>query len=136
MRWRPLRKNELDHELIWLFVSLAAFACVYLWFHLKLRTPSCAFHELTGWPCPACGSTRCLRHLLAARWNAALQINPLAALTMAATLIFDLYAATVLLFRLPRLRWDFMTAQTARLLRIATLTLLALNWAWLIRQGV
>ncbi|MDB6170840.1 MAG: hypothetical protein JWL59_151 [Chthoniobacteraceae bacterium] len=136
MSWRYLKKNELDHELLWLCVSLAGLLMAAIWFRLKLQTPVCTFHELTGWPCPSCGCTRCLRHLLAARWMAALQINPLATAVAVFFLGFDLYAAVVTLGRLPRLRWDAITPRAANRLRIVAVTVIALNWAWLIHEGV
>jgi hypothetical protein len=136
MRWRHLEKNELDHELLWLCVSLAALLMAAVWVYLKLRTPVCAFHQLTGWPCPTCGCTRCVRHLLTARWSAALQINPLATLAAAFFFVFDLYAAVVTFCRLPRLRWDSIPPRTATRLRILAVSLFLLNWAWLIHQGV
>jgi hypothetical protein len=64
----------------------------------------------------------------------ALFMNPLAAVACVAGLLYLLYAAAVLAFRLPRFR-PTVTAIGARRLRIATVTVLALNWAWLIATG-
>ena len=37
--------------------------------------PKCAFHTLTGFSCPACGSQRALHALLHGRWQEALAFN-------------------------------------------------------------
>lgn len=59
----------------------------------SLFAPKCAFHELTGWDCPGCGSQRMLHALLhghiAEAWNAnpfILCVSPLFILIAAAAL--------------------------------------------------
>lgn len=37
--------------------------------------PKCAFHTLTGFSCPACGSQRALHALLHGRWQEAIAFN-------------------------------------------------------------
>jgi hypothetical protein len=44
--------------------------------------PPCPFHELTGWWCPGCGSTRALHQLLHGHLAAAFWLNPLAVLLL------------------------------------------------------
>lgn len=63
--------------------------------------PKCAFHSMTGWDCPGCGSQRMLHALLhgdiAAAWNA----NPFL-LCITPLLLLMLFAAATRT-RLPRL---------------------------------
>jgi hypothetical protein len=40
--------------------------------------PRCYFHELTGWYCPVCGTTRALHQLLHGNVAGAFRLNPLA----------------------------------------------------------
>ena len=42
----------------------------------------CYFHELTGWYCPGCGTTRALHQLLHGNMAAAFRFNPLAILLL------------------------------------------------------
>lgn len=136
MHWRRLHPGELDHERLWLLVTLGAAALGVLWLKLGLPTPPCVWHELTGWPCVGCGSTRCVRHALAGDWLSAFLLNPLAFTTLGAVAIYDGYAAVVLACRLPRLRfgkWPAWAGWTARTMAIA---LLLANWAWLIARSV
>jgi hypothetical protein len=50
--------------------------------------------------------------------------------------LFDLYAVAVLALRLPRLRFEKVSAGSARLFRVMVLIALGLNWIWLLASGV
>lgn len=86
----------------------------------------CAWREATGWPCAGCGGTRSLALLFSGRWDAALLMNPGAVLGGAALLLLNLYAASVLIFRLEPRRpafpgWPWAAA-----------TAVAANWLYLL----
>ena len=136
MNWRRLRPGELDHEALWLSVSLASLAGAWLWLRLGLPLPLCPLHALTGCPCPSCGATRCVRFALGGDFGAAFSINPLALCTLGVTALFDAYAATVLALRLPRLRADALPPWAGKSARRATVVTVAANWAWLVWRGV
>lgn len=135
MELRQLRGNDLDHELIWLSVTGASAIIAATWFRTGLPLPVCPLHQFTGLPCPFCGSTRCLRDLIAGHFHAAFLWNPLTCLLLSAILLFDLYALCVLLLRLPRIRFSGILPDGYRGLRVATLTLIAANWLYLVRAG-
>ena len=134
--WRPLRRGELDHEALWLGVSLAALVFAWAWVRLGLASPVCIFHEVTGWACPGCGATRCVRYALRGAFHAAFLVNPLVFVTLAGIVVFDLYAATVLAFRLPRWRPAKMPVWTTNTLRAGCAGLLVVNWLWLLHSRV
>lgn len=136
MHWRRLRAGELDHERLWLLVTLGAAGLAVLWLKLGLPVPPCTWHELTGWPCVGCGSTRCVRHALAGDWLGAFRMNPLTFTTLGAVVLYDVYAAVVLAGRLPRLRFEKWPAWAGWTARGAAIALLLANWAWLIARGV
>ena len=93
--------QEIDHELIWLLVSLGTFLGLALWFAARLPTPQCVFHALTGLPCVTCGATRSAFQFLHGHFVASLFFNPLAFLAYCSVTIFDLYAIVVLITRAP-----------------------------------
>lgn len=134
MAWRRLRGGEIDHEAIWLGVSLAAAGLAWSWTRLALPTPRCPLRALAGIPCPTCGATRCVTHLLHGEWGAALAANPLVFGALAALVLFDLYALTVLAARQPRWRW-MPSPHGAAWLRGALVVAVLVNWAWLLRDG-
>jgi hypothetical protein len=136
MTWRRLEPGEIDHEFLWLAVSAACALGVWFWLHFALPLPRCVWHDLTGLPCPTCGATRCVRYLTQGAWQAALLINPFVFLSLAGVAIYDAYAATVLVLRLPRLRIDRVPPRLGSFLRYGFLIGLALNWWWLAYRHV
>ena len=129
---RPLAPREIDHELIWLLVSLGAFLGLAAWFAARLPTPQCAFHALTGLPCVTCGATRAAIQFFHGHFAASFLFNPLAFLALCSLLAFDLYALAVLTARAPRLRVGNFSRAEKRWARNAALILLAGNWLYLL----
>ena len=95
--------------------------------------PACAFHALTGVPCPACGSTRAGLALLAGDPLAAFALNPLFTLGLLAVGAFAVVAPVWLAAggAVPR----FAAAPVGgmpRALRLAAFAALGAQWAWLV----
>lgn len=135
LTWRPLRPLEVDHETLWLLVGGASVCLLGVALATPgIQLPRCAFKTITGLPCPTCGVTRTVIALSRGDIARGVAMNPLAALACVVGAVYLLYAAAVLIFRLPRLR-PTLTAIDARLLRIAAVTALAVNWLWLIADG-
>jgi uncharacterized protein DUF2752 len=133
--WRPLRPLEVDHEALWLLVGSASLCLLGVALATPgIQLPLCGFKTITGLPCPTCGITRTVIALSRGDLSRGLFMNPLAAILCGAGLLYLLYAAVVLALRLPRFR-PTVTAPGARRLRIAAVTVLALNWIWLIATG-
>jgi Protein of unknown function (DUF2752) len=129
---RQLIARELDHELLWLSVSLGGLTAAALWFALHLPWPRCAFHELTGLPCLTCGATRSAVEFFHGNFLMALKWNPLAFAGLWAVSVFDIYAAVVLVTRAPRLRIARLTSVERNFARILVVALFALNWIYLL----
>ncbi|HYR59011.1 MAG TPA: DUF2752 domain-containing protein, partial [Chthoniobacteraceae bacterium] len=125
MAWRRLRAGEVDHEALWLGVSAACAGGAWLWTTMRLPTPPCVFHALTGLPCPTCGATRCFVHLVHGAWREALLANPLIFAAFAAIAAFDLYAASVIATGRPRWRCEISARQLAKF-RFSAIALIAL----------
>lgn len=133
--FRHLDPRENDPELLLLGASAGTLVCGGAWLGSGLPLPPCAFHALTGYPCPTCGATRCVLALLHGHVGEALGWNPLVFTALAGLAVLNLYAAGVLLGRLPRVRLSF-SGMEGRLLRVAFVILLAVNWAYEIHHGV
>jgi Protein of unknown function (DUF2752) len=130
--WRRRSAKEPDHELIWFAVSVACIAGAAVWLGRALPWPGCAFLALTGLPCVTCGATRSMVALLHGNFLAALRWNPLAFLMLGGLVVFDLYAALVLVGRTARLRIVDWTVIEKNGARIVVIGLLALNWIYLL----
>ena len=125
--------QEIDHELIWLLVSLGTLLGFALWFAARLPMPQCVFHTLTGLPCVTCGATRSAFQFLHGHFVASLVFNPLAFITFCSVTIFDLYAVAVLMTRAPRFRLINFTDAEKLLVRGGGVALLAGNWLYLLK---
>jgi Protein of unknown function (DUF2752) len=131
---RQLKPGELNHELIWLGVSLGSVTMAVTWFWLGLPWPHCVFHSLTGHPCLTCGATRSAIEFFHGHFFAALRWNPLVFVGLCGLVIFDLYAAIVLIFRSPRIRFISFSFTERQFVRFAVLMLIALNWVYLLSR--
>ena len=132
---RQLTVSEIDHELLWLSVSLGGLIAAALWFALHLPWPHCVFHELTGLPCLTCGATRAAMQFFHGNFLVALKWNPLAFAGLCAVSMFDVYAAVVLATRAPRLRIAYLTSIEKSFGRMLVVALFLLNWVYLLSHS-
>jgi hypothetical protein len=130
--WRRTTLSDFNHELVWLAVSVAAAVGGAIWLRLGLPTLRCPFLAVTGYPCLTCGATRCAIALAHANFSAAWLWNPLALVALCGVVLFDVYAAIVLIGRTPRLRTVDWTRAGKNAVRIAVVTLIAVNWIYLL----
>jgi hypothetical protein len=129
---RPLATGELDHELLWLSVSVASLGLAATWLSLGLPWPQCAFHIITGHPCATCGMTRSAIQFFHGHFFAAMRWNPLVFGVLCVLSTFDAYAFVVLIARAPRLRIGALTAAEKNFVRASIVTLLIVNWIYLL----
>jgi hypothetical protein len=130
--WRRIPPAEFNHELVWLTVSIAATIAGAVWLRLGLPTLRCPFLAVTGYPCLTCGATRCAIAFLHGNFSTAWLWNPLALAALCGVVLFDLYAAIVLIAALPRLRLIEWSATEKRTARIMAIGLIAANWIYLL----
>lgn len=130
--WRRIPPEEVNHELVWLAVSVAALITGGFWLGLGLPWVRCPFLAVTGYPCLTCGATRCALAFLLGNLSLAWSWNPLAFVALCGVMLFDLYAIIVLVARLPRLRVIDWTRVEKNAVRVAVIALIAINWAYLI----
>jgi hypothetical protein len=128
---RSRASGEVDHELIWLSVSLSSVTVAAIWLAMGLPWPICVFHQLTGLPCMTCGMTRCAIEFFHGHFFAALKWNPLVFAFLCGVTAFDLYAFVVLVTRAPRLRIAFRQVEK-KSARVVVVAALALNWVYLL----
>jgi hypothetical protein len=129
---RRLPANGIDHELIWLMVSVTAGTLGLLALRLGLQWPRCPFLAITGFPCLTCGATRATIAFLHGDFSLAWWWNPLAFVALCGVAIFDLYAVAVLLSRSARIRIVDWTSVEKNFVRIAVVSMLAVNWIYLL----
>jgi hypothetical protein len=135
IQWRRLEADEIDHELIWSVVGLAAVALAIMGspFVALLHLP-CAFKAVTGLPCPTCGATRAVLALLHGEWPSAFRMNPLLTLVLAGWVTWLPYGLATGARAGRRLRIACST-QDCTCLRILAAGAIAANWVFLILDG-
>src|SRR5438874_7030194 len=131
---RPLAPREIDHELIWLSVSLGGLGLAAIWFALQLPWPHCIFLAITGHPCLTCGATRAAIAFFHLDFWSALKWNPLFFIALCGLSIFDGYAFAVLVTRAPRLRIIQFTPTEKGFLRLVAILVLISNWIYLLSR--
>lgn len=130
--WRRIPPNDFNHELVWLAVSVAAAVGGSVWLKLGFPTLRCPFLAVTGYPCLTCGATRCAIALGHGNFSTAWLWNPLALVALCSVVMFDVYAAIVLIARTPRLRLIDWTRAETNAVRIAIIALIVVNWIYLL----
>jgi Protein of unknown function (DUF2752) len=98
-----------------------------------LGFPVCLFKAMTGWPCPACGTTRALGRLFALDVPGAFAMNPLA--TIAALVLVPWAIADLVLLTRGRALEADVAPRLGAVLRVAAVVAIVLNWAWLVASG-
>src|SRR5260370_32839183 len=131
---RCLGPNELDHELIWLTVSLGSLALAAGWFALRLPWPHCIFLSITGHPCMTCGATRSAIAFFHLDFARAWKWNPLVFSFLCGLSIFNAYAFAVLVTRAPRLRIVQFSQVEKNFVRLAVIVALLSNWIYLLSR--
>jgi hypothetical protein len=129
---RRLARGEVDHELIWLSISVVSLGAAATWLAIGLPWPACMFHQLTGLPCVTCGMTRCAIQFFHGQLASALKWNPLVFLVLCGVTAYDAYAFTTIAMRAPRLRIHLRTQTAKILVRVSVVCALALNWVYLL----
>src|SRR5829696_9012513 len=132
IEWRQLRQGELDHERLWLAVTVALFFIAWVLLQSGIPLPKCIWHEVTGLPCPGCGGTRCARAIASGSLGTAFLMNPFVFTAFVLTAVYDVYAAIVLTFRFPRLRFIEVRSWLGVWTRAGAAIAFASSWIWLI----
>jgi hypothetical protein len=95
---------------------------------LAPQLPDCPFRELTGLPCPACGTTRAALALARLDPAGAIALNPLATLGALIFVLGGAAAAVASLAGMPlrEPRLDGPALRTSAVLAVAA------NWTWVL----
>ena len=132
---KHLKPGGTDPELLVLGATAGTLAWGGAWLGCGLPLPQCAFHAITGCPCPTCGATRSIVALLHGRVSEAVGWNPLVFAGVVALIVLNVYVAAVLLAGFPRLRVSLGGGE-ARFFKILCVAVLAGNWCYEIHHGV
>jgi hypothetical protein len=95
--------------------------------------PACAFHELTGLPCPTCGGTRSLVALSGLKLGASFNYNPMIMMGIVGLVLFSFAVLLGVIFK--RRTVIVFSSFEKKTIRFAIFILIIANWAFLILQA-
>lgn len=101
---------------------------------MGLTTPLCPLHSMSGIPCPTCGATRAMAGLLHGNFKTAFLLNPLMTGLLITAELYVVYAAVVVIGRLPRVRIESITCGKEQMIQMLAIVLIAANWIYVICQ--
>lgn len=129
----PRGQDRVPYALIFGAITLLAAAAA--WLRITVTTgwiPAlCVLREVTGIPCPACGSTRALSALLTGRIGSALAFNPLVTLLAVGSASAASGSTVRRLAGRGALALE-VSPREETVLRVVAVTAVAANWAYLI----
>ena len=132
MRFVQNRRREGQIEFGIIYGGIALFALFAGRFLPALAlAPDCAFHALSGVPCPTCGATRSIVYLSHGAFVSAFTMNPLVATCVVAAALCLFYCLFTLAFNIPRIGVALSLNEKDRL-RLTAALLVSGNWLYLI----
>lgn len=126
---RERSAGEIEFGILYGAIAVLALAAARILPVLDLL-PSCLFRGVTGIPCPTCGVSRALVLLAHGDLRQGLAMNPVFAVTLAASLVL-LVCNCVVLFNSCRFSLS-LTHREALFVRGGSAFALLANWAYLI----
>ncbi|HNP32809.1 MAG TPA: DUF2752 domain-containing protein [Flavobacterium sp.] len=121
--------------------SLLLIACFAGFIYLFYRQYSsqnetlrfCIIKNVTGYPCPSCGTTRAVRLLLQGRIKESILLNPFGIIVAIIMTVFPIWVLTdIILKKETFFRWYKKIEATIRKpwLAVILIALVLLNWIW------
>jgi Protein of unknown function (DUF2752) len=100
----------------------------------------CLFKEITGLPCPSCGTTRSLVLLMHGEFRESLMMNPFGMLLAVALIVIPLWVVADTLSNSESFYRRYVQMEQLlmhnKLLAVCAVVIVALNWAWNITKGL
>jgi hypothetical protein len=100
----------------------------------------CLFKDLTGIPCPSCGTTRSLVALIHGNLKEALEINPLGLIIAIALVVVPLWIITDMLKKSDSLYRLYNKMENVfssnKWVSVTAVLILVINWVWNIIKGL
>lgn len=99
----------------------------------------CIIKNLTGYPCPSCGTTRAIQLLFHGKIVDSLKMNPFGIIVAMLMIIAPLWIVLDLIFKKETFYSNYKKAETIvriRWVAIFLIVLVILNWIWNIKKGL
>ncbi|UZD38416.1 DUF2752 domain-containing protein [Capnocytophaga ochracea] len=127
------------------FITLLCLACWgwllshYVFHGQDIGVTVCAIKNITGYPCPSCGTTRSVEAFFEGHWGEALLTNPLGVLASVLLIITPLWLLYDLCRKKTTLQGAYIKFEQFfkhPYVYIPFFILIVLNWIWNIYKGL
>lgn len=115
----------------------------YFFYSLLYAKPSdfsfCIFKNVTGYPCPSCGTTRAVKLLAQKQWILSVTTNPFGVIVAFFMLIIPVWILIDLLTQKDSFYRSYKNSEELlkkKPLVIVLVVLVILNWIWNIKKGL
>lgn len=127
--------------------SIALLACllglVYLFYSLHFSESThfklCVFKDLTGYPCPSCGTTRAIHLFLKGSILASFLMNPFGILVAAIMIVIPIWILYDLVTKKETFLINYKKTEhiiNRKWIAFLLIVLVVLNWIWNIKKGL
>ena len=99
----------------------------------------CMIKNVTGYPCPSCGTTRAIQLLLKNNWMASLQMNPFGILVAVLMVVLPLWIVLDTITRKETFYKSYKKVETiirTKWIAVFLIVLVLLNWIWNIKKAL
>lgn len=131
------------NKLYFFLLTTCLLGFLYLFYSIQFSESSsfgaCMIKNVTGFPCPSCGTTRAVRLLWQGNILESLKMNPFGILVFMIMIFAPLWIAFDLIFKKQTfLNWYNKIEFTVRTkwIAIVLILLVLLNWIWNIKKGL
>ena len=132
-------KNKL-----YIVIAIACFSgFLYLFYNINYsessNLKSCIIKNVTGYPCPSCGSTRAIKMLLKGDFLGSFQMNPFGIIVAILMLISPIWIGFDWVTHKQTFYNSYIKVETmlkTKWLAVLLIVLVLLNWIWNIKKGL
>lgn len=131
------------NKLYLLFLIACLLGFIYLLYHLQDSENThfgvCIIKNVTGFPCPSCGTTRAVELLLQGNVLASLQMNPFGILVAIIMAIVPFWISFDLMFKKDTFHKSYIQIEKTIIIKwfaVILILLVLLNWIWNIYKQI
>ena len=134
-----MSKNKLYSVLLIVIFSGYAYFFYSLYHSSSSNRSFCIIKNVTGYPCPSCGTTRDVKLLYHGELISSLQMNPFGIIVAMLMLVIPFWIIFDLLFKKDTFYRNYKKTETIisnKPLAITLIVLVIINWIWNIYKGI
>jgi hypothetical protein len=134
-----MSKNKLYSVLLVVIFSGYCYLFYSLHHSINSKISFCVFKNVTGYPCPSCGTTRAVQEFIKGNLMNSFYMNPFGIIVAIFMAIIPLWIVLDLIFKKETFYSSYKKIETIiriRWIAIILIVLVILNWIWNIKKNL